>query len=41
VADPGAPFGWRYATTARLVADAHVVPLAAPTVRLRVGDFLP
>jgi Uma2 family endonuclease len=41
VADPGAPFGWRYATTGRLVADAHVVPLAAPTVRLRVGDFLP
>jgi Uma2 family endonuclease len=41
VADPGAPFGWRYATTARLVADAHVVPLAAPTVRLRVSDFLP
>jgi len=41
IADSVAPFGWRYATTERLVAQSHVAPRAAPAVRLLVSDFLP
>jgi Uma2 family endonuclease len=41
VTDAAAPFGWRYATLERLGPTADVTPLAAPAVRLRVGDLLP
>jgi Uma2 family endonuclease len=41
IADSGSPFGWRYGTTERLVAQSQVSPLAAPGVSLSVSDFLP
>ena len=41
IADAAAPFGWRYASVERLGPTAAVSPLAAPSVRLRVGDLLP
>lgn len=36
-----APFGWRYGWREVLDAGAAVVPLAAPSARVRVGDLLP
>lgn len=39
--DPGAPFGWRYASRAVLDASARATPLARPGVSVRVADLLP
>jgi Uma2 family endonuclease len=43
--DPGpdmsAPYSWRYRTVERLTAAATVSPLALPSVRIPVRDFLP
>ena len=41
IADPGAPFGWRYGTIARLAPGELVSPLAAPQARVRVAELLP
>ena len=41
VADPTAPFGWRYDRMDRLTAEAFVTPLAAETARIAVRDLLP
>jgi len=41
VADPSAPFGWRYARCEVFEPSAHVSPLAAPAARIRVIDLLP
>ena len=41
VADPDAPFGWRYGSTSRLGARDFVSPRAAPQVRVAVTDLLP
>jgi Uma2 family endonuclease len=39
--DATAPYGWRYQAEDRLVATSVVSPLALPSVRLAVSDFLP
>ena len=39
--DATAPYGWRYQTVERLAAPSVVSPLALPSVRLAVSDFLP
>jgi Uma2 family endonuclease len=41
VADPAAPFGWRYRSCQILGADAVIAPLAAPAAAIRVADLLP
>jgi Uma2 family endonuclease len=41
VADPAAPFGWRYAAVERLGPEALVAPLARPDARVAVADLLP
>ena len=41
VADPEAPFGWRYASRESLGAASIVSPLAAPSARITVADLLP
>lgn len=40
VADPTAPFGWRYARVEVFDASAHVAPLALPAARIAVASFL-
>jgi len=39
--DAGAPYGWAYRVVLTLGPDEHVTPLAAPSARLLVADFLP
>ena len=39
--DAGAPYGWAYRVLLTLGPDEHVTPLAAPSARLLVADFLP
>jgi Uma2 family endonuclease len=39
--DPAAQFGWAYGVALTLGPDAHVTPLAAPSARILVADFLP
>ena len=41
IADPAAPFGWRYGSTSRLGPRDFVSPLAARTSRVAVADLLP
>jgi len=41
VADPSAPFGWRYASNEVLAPEMAVAPLAAPEARVPVRDLLP
>jgi Uma2 family endonuclease len=41
VTDSTAPFGWRYARSEVLGADAHVTPLAAPAASIPVARLLP
>jgi Uma2 family endonuclease len=41
VADPAAPFGWRYASRTIVTAEAFVEPLAVPGARVLVSDLLP
>jgi Uma2 family endonuclease len=41
VADPSAPFGWRYASREVLGPDSSVAPLIAPAARILVSDLLP
>jgi Uma2 family endonuclease len=41
VADPSAPFGWRYGSREVLGADASATPLAAPGASVAVGALLP
>jgi Uma2 family endonuclease len=41
VPDASQPFGFAYADVTILTAGAHVVPLAAPTVRIAVADLVP
>jgi Uma2 family endonuclease len=41
IADPGAPFGWRYGSIVRLAPGESISPLAAPQARVRVADLLP
>jgi len=41
IADPDAPFGWRYGATSRLGAGDFISPLAAPQARVAVADLLP
>ena len=41
VADPTAPFGWRYARSEVLDASSRVTPLAAPGASLPVSQLLP
>ena len=41
VADPAAPFGWRYARVEVFDAAARVTPLALTEARLAVASFLP
>jgi len=41
VADPGAAFGWRYASREVLGPGAFVTPLAAPGALIAVTDLLP
>lgn len=41
VADPAAPFGWRYGAVEVLGPDASVSPLAVPGRRVIVADLLP
>jgi len=36
-----APYGWRYRVVERLTSAATVSPLALPSVRIPVRDFLP
>ena len=38
--DAGAPYGWAYRVVLTLGPDEHVTPLAAPSARLLVADFL-
>ena len=40
VSDPGAPFGFRYATRIDLVAPATVAPLTLPAASIPVADLL-
>jgi len=39
--DSAAQFGWAYRVVLTLGPDEHVTPLAAPTARILVADFLP
>lgn len=39
--DAGAPYGWAYRAVLTLGPDKHVTPLALPSTRLLVADFLP
>lgn len=39
--DAGAQYGWAYRVLLTLRADEHVTPLAAPSARILVADFLP
>ena len=39
--DAGAQYGWAYRVLLTLRADEHVSPLAAPSTRILVTDFLP
>lgn len=39
--DAGAQYGWAYRVLLTLRADEHVTPLAAPSTRIPVADFLP
>lgn len=41
IADPDAPFAWRYGSTSRLGAGDFISPLAAPQARVAVADLLP
>ena len=41
VADPAAPFGWRYASHERLGPDRFAAPLVQPGARIPVADLLP
>jgi Uma2 family endonuclease len=41
VADPSAPFGWRYGAVERLGVEATVVPLARPRASLTVAELVP
>lgn len=41
VADPDAPFGWRYASLQTFGREASVTPLALPDAAIRVVDLLP
>jgi Uma2 family endonuclease len=41
VADPSAPFGWRYAAREVLSAESYVELLAVPGARISVSDLLP
>jgi Uma2 family endonuclease len=41
VADPAAPFGWRYARRQIFDASMQVIPLTAPESRVRVSHLLP
>ncbi len=41
VADPEAPYGWRYGSGRTLTAADVVSPLAAPRARIAVADLLP
>ena len=41
VADPSAPFGWRYASREVLSAESFVELLAVPGARISVSDLLP
>jgi Uma2 family endonuclease len=41
VADPEAPFGWRYAERVALDASARAIPLAAPQSSVSVSQLLP
>jgi Uma2 family endonuclease len=41
VADPSAPFGWRYASRVVVDASAEVTPLGAPAARIPVAELLP
>ena len=41
IPDAASPFGWRYARREALDASAHVTPLAAPGVSVRVTNLLP
>jgi Uma2 family endonuclease len=41
VADPSAPFGWRYASREVLSAESYVELLAVPGARISVSDLLP
>jgi Uma2 family endonuclease len=41
LADPGAPYGWRYATVLTLRAGDVVRPLAAPDTAIPVADLVP
>ena len=41
VADPAAPYGWRFATLTRLDRGRHITPLVAPDVLVPVADLLP
>jgi hypothetical protein len=39
--DAGAQYGWAYRMALTLGPDERVTPLAAPTARIPVADFLP
>lgn len=39
--DAEAPFGWVYSVSLTLGPDEYVAPLAAPSARILVADFLP
>lgn len=39
--DAGAQYGWAYRVALTLGPDEHVTPLAAPSARILVADFLP
>lgn len=39
--DAGAPYGWAYRVVLTLGPEEHVTPLAAPSARILVADFLP
>jgi Uma2 family endonuclease len=41
VADPSAPYGFRYRSITRLAPPATVTPLAAPSATIPVADLLP
>ncbi|HEY7540445.1 MAG TPA: hypothetical protein VIF11_09905 [Methylomirabilota bacterium] len=41
IADPSAPFGWRYASREVLSAESSVGLLAVPGARILVSDLLP
>lgn len=41
VADPSAPFGWRYASREVLSAESFAEPLEIPGARILVSDLLP